>query len=302
MNNFLNRILIATDGSEYAALAARVAVDLSNRTGAELHVVHAWRNLQPASLPAVASEEYWRARERHEREAGELLEVQAEQLKSTGATVAGTHLREGRPADEIAALAEELEVDLVILGSRGLGTVKRLVTGSVSEGVVHLAPCPTLVVRGGEGAWPPKNVVIGDDSSTEAVKAGELAAGVGKLFGARALLVGVHHSMTIFEARRASHLRMSMELMRKEEELLEERAAELENALGTRPKTRVVKGDAAAIIQEAAEEGEKPALVAVGSRGLGAVRRFTLGSVSTDILRAIGGPVLIVPPPKDESR
>lgn len=43
-------------------------------------------------------------------------------------------------------------------------------------------------------------------------------------------------------------------------------------------------------------------LVAVGSRGLDAVKRFLLGSVSTNTLRAVGGPVLIVPPPKNVAR
>ena len=57
---------------------------------------------------------------------------------------------QGRAAEEISGLAEELGVDLVVVGSRRVGTVKRLTTGSVSEGVAHLADCPVLVVRGGE--------------------------------------------------------------------------------------------------------------------------------------------------------
>ena len=69
MSIALKKILVATDGSKDAALAVWAAIDLCNETGAELHVIHAWRNMQPASLPAVASEEYWRARERYEREA-----------------------------------------------------------------------------------------------------------------------------------------------------------------------------------------------------------------------------------------
>ena len=113
-----------------------------------------WQGLRPATLPAAAIDQYSRAYEGWEREAGELLEEQTERLRSAGGTVAGAHLREGRPAEEIAELAEELGVGLVIIGSRGLNAVKRLVVGSVSEGVASLAPCPVLVVRGGEGAWP----------------------------------------------------------------------------------------------------------------------------------------------------
>ncbi len=295
MNIFPRKILVATDGSEEAALAAHAAADLSDRARAELHVVHAWQDLRPPTLPAMAMDEYSRAYEQYEREAGELLEEQAERLRSAGGTVSGTHLRKGRPAEEIADLAEELGVDLVVVGSRGLGPVKRLVVGSVSEGVVSLASCPTLVVRGGEGAWPPSRLLVGDDASEEAGRAGKLAASIGKLFDARALLVRVYPQVTVFKARRIVHVRASKDILKEGERFLEKRAARLESVLGTRPEVRVASGDAAAVIQEVAEEGEKPTLVAVGRRGLGAVGHFALGSVSSDVLRAVSGPVLIVP-------
>ncbi len=296
INVFPTRILLATDGSEDAFLAAQAALDLSDRTGAELHVVHAWQDLRPATLPAMAIDEYSQAYELWKREAEELLEDQAERLRSAGATVAAAHLREGRPAEEITKLAEELDVGLLIVGSRGLGAMKRLVMGSVSEGVVHLASRPTLVVRGGERAWPPSRLIVGDDGSNEARRAGELAAGIGKLFDARALLVRVYPQVTVFKANRIVHTRASKELLGRGERSLEERAAALESVLGTCLEVRVISGEAAAIIQEAAEEGREPTLVAVGRRGLGTVRYFALGSVSSDVLRAVSGPVLIVPP------
>ena len=267
MSITLKKILVATDGSEDAALAVRAAIDLSNKTDAELHVVHTWRNLQPATLPAVATDEYWRARKQYEQEAGELLEEQAERLRNAGA---GLHLREGRPADEIATLAEELEADLVVVGSRGVGTVKRLVMGSVSEAIVHLAPCPVLVMRGGKEAWPPGDVVIGDDSSKEAKRAGELAAYLGRLFGTSALIVRAYSLPRARSASaRAAALRMEDAGLQRDKEDLEERAGELESILGRDPHVKVAAGDAAAVIQKLAEEGKKPALVAVGSRGLG---------------------------------
>jgi nucleotide-binding universal stress UspA family protein len=295
VSTFPTRILLATDGSEEAALAARAASDLSDRAGAKLHVVHAWQDLSPPTLPAMAMDEYSRAYEQNEREAGELLEKQTQRLRSAGGTVAGTHLRKGRPEEEIAGLTEELVADLVVVGSRGLGPVKRLVVGSVSERVVQLDPCPTLVVRGGEGSWPPSRVLVGDDASEEARRAGEFAAGIGKLFHVRTLLVRVYPQVTVFKARRISHVRASKELLKKGERSLVRRAAELESVLGMRPETRVASGDAAAVIQEVAEEGGEPTLVAVGRRGLGSIGYFALGSVSADVLRAVSGPVLIVP-------
>jgi len=53
----------------------------------------------------------------------------------------------GNPAAEIVELAEELGVGLVVVGSRGLGGVRRALMGSVSDSVVRHAHCPVLVVR-----------------------------------------------------------------------------------------------------------------------------------------------------------
>jgi nucleotide-binding universal stress UspA family protein len=61
--------------------------------------------------------------------------------------VAGAHLRMGEVALEIVALAEELQADLIVMGSRGLGGVRRALMGSVSDSVVRHAHCPVLVVR-----------------------------------------------------------------------------------------------------------------------------------------------------------
>jgi nucleotide-binding universal stress UspA family protein len=110
-------ILLATDGSEDAALAARAAADLSNRARVRLHVVHVWQGLRPATLPATAIDPYPRAHQEWEREAGKLLEEQTERLRSAGSTVAGAHLRKGRPAEEIVVLAEELGAGLVAMAA-----------------------------------------------------------------------------------------------------------------------------------------------------------------------------------------
>lgn len=139
MNDFLNRILVATDGSEDAELAIRTAVDLAGGTGSGLHVVHAWRRVLPAATDSSAVDDS-RVYEQH---AVELLDEQVKLVEEKGGTVAAAHLREGRPADAVAGLTEELDVDLLVLGSRGLRTVERLVIGSVSEGVVRLAICPS---------------------------------------------------------------------------------------------------------------------------------------------------------------
>jgi nucleotide-binding universal stress UspA family protein len=220
-------------------------------------------------------------------------------VRESGGTIEASHLREGRLADEITALAEELDADLVVVGSRGVGPVKRLVTGSVSEGVVALASCPTLVMRG-EGDWPPVRVIVGDDSSEAATRAGDLAASLGELFGASVVLVRVYPPQLAFRTDGASEApAIFEEVLKMGDESLRRRAERLEGRLRRRPDVRAEVGDAAAVIQRIAEESGEGTLVAVGSRGLDAVRRFTLGSVSTDVLRAVDGPVLVARLPEE---
>jgi nucleotide-binding universal stress UspA family protein len=101
---------------------------------------------------------------------------------------------------------------------------------------------------------------------------------------------------------RESDPRMVDDELRRAEKALVERAAELEVRLDSRPQIRLVVGEAAAHLLEAAEEqSPERTLLAVGSRGLGAIGRMRLGSVSTKVLHAAEGPVLVHPAPREEA-
>lgn len=184
MTASLTRILLATDGSEDATLAGRAAADISNKTAAELHVVHVWTDVPPPAHQGLAFDKYSRSAK---EEATRLLRRQAWNARVAGGRVLGEHLCEGRPAEQIIALAEELDADLVVVGSRRAGRVKRLITGSISERVVHRASCPVLVVCG--GTWPAGRVVVADDGSGPAKRAGDLAAEIANLSGAEIVVV-----------------------------------------------------------------------------------------------------------------
>src|SRR3712207_6839568 len=127
------KVLLATDGSEEAELATRAAVEVAEGTGAELHVVY----VEPlpdfmkngAGAPGFDRELY----EMIEEEARETLRKLVWRVKLAGGTVADSHLRMGAVAEEIVAFADELEVDLIIVGSRGVRGIRRALAGSVSE-------------------------------------------------------------------------------------------------------------------------------------------------------------------------
>lgn len=138
MDPFPTIILLATDGSEEARVASRMAAALAESTGSELHLVHVGGT--GGADPRVY--------EQMRRSSRALLEEQARNMGDAGVSITQAHLMIGQPDQEIVALAEDLGAGLVVMGGRGLGGVKRAMMGSVSDSVVRRAPCPVLVARG----------------------------------------------------------------------------------------------------------------------------------------------------------
>lgn len=146
MSIFPTRILLATDGSREADLAASTATDLAERTDSELHVLFVVPTRAPFEYDAMGfniSEPHAEIKDEGRRK----LDEYARRIEEAGGSVAGSHLRMGKPDDQIVALAEELECGLIVLGSRGLGGVRRALLGSVSDSVVRHAHCPVTIVR-----------------------------------------------------------------------------------------------------------------------------------------------------------
>lgn len=232
-------------------------------------------------------------------------------LAATGVQIAATHLHCGQPTGAIVALGEALAADLLVVGSRGLGPLRRLVLGSVSSGLAQETTRPLLVVRGGATAWPPARVVVGDDGTPAARQAGGLAAALAKLYGTPMTLVRTCAPLPR-DATRASEdvfrsttgmapigddqaITMREEIYGRATESLHEHAVQLQGEGITEIVTEVIFGDPATAIVEAAEATTSPALIAVGTRGLGTLARLRLGSVSTKVLHASPGSVLVVP-------
>jgi nucleotide-binding universal stress UspA family protein len=146
MSIFPTTILLATDGSEEAQLAATTAADLAQKTNSELHVVTVGPDYPLYALPEhpAGFEDVLRE---NRREAKEMLEQQAKRIEEAGGTVNETHLREGRAEEEIVILAEQVDAGLIVMGSRGQGRLRRALLGSVSDAVVRHAHCPVTIVR-----------------------------------------------------------------------------------------------------------------------------------------------------------
>jgi len=288
MSFFPTTILLATDGSPDSRLAMVAAADLAGRTGSKLHLIHVERPKRLATHPFGVDAGF----EGAEESSWELLLGEAREVERCGAPVADIHFVEGRPSQEIVKLALELSAGLVAIGSRGLGRLQRLVLGSVSEGVVQRAPCPVLVMRGGEAAWPPRWVVVGEDFSPEAERAAEIACELAKLYSVSATLLWTYPPPPGDEAGMPP---AREELLRLALQHLNDRAFDLQGVAGRRPEIRLEAGDAAEVLVRASEELSGRALIAVGRRGLDAAQPPDLGSTSIKVLHAAPGPVLICP-------
>ena len=160
MGDFPTRILLATDGSEGGDLAASRAVELAQRTGSELHLVHV--GFAPAFLMGEPGTRGYDRLLTEEIEDGarELLRKLAWRVKVAGGDLAGSHLRMGEVDLEIIACAKKLGVDLIVMGCRGRGGIRRAVGGSASDAVIRRAPCPVLVVPSGEMAETPERTAL----------------------------------------------------------------------------------------------------------------------------------------------
>jgi nucleotide-binding universal stress UspA family protein len=149
MSIFPTKILLATDGSKEARLAAQAAAELSKDTGSEVHVTYVLPSPRELRGHHTYSKEVMKSvLEQAEGDAQSFLEEQAEQIRASGGKVAETHPRAGEPDKEIVKLSEELGAGTIVIGSRGLGAVRRALMGGVSESVVRHAHCPVFVVRG----------------------------------------------------------------------------------------------------------------------------------------------------------
>lgn len=143
----VRRILLATDLSKASEGATRQAIDLARDLGASLVVVSV---IDPA-VPGAAGGHVQRMDQRRQAR-----EASAQDVVMRGRR-AGVRVSfmvwEGEPGPSIVDAALSEQVDMVIVGSHGRGSVGRLFIGSVSEFVVRNAPCPVLVVRGNQSPY-----------------------------------------------------------------------------------------------------------------------------------------------------
>ena len=146
----INKILVATDASTASARAVSFAAQLSVQHEAELLILNVIRDMQlPAELKeAPEFESFNNARDDLMRQiADKILDEAKKKAKKSGAKKVQTAIGSGDPATSVAGFAKRRNVDLIVVGTRGLSKAKASSMGSVSRKLLDLTDVNCLVIR-----------------------------------------------------------------------------------------------------------------------------------------------------------
>lgn len=283
-------LLVATDGSPQARVAIETTVAFPWPDGSTGHGIVA----QHSPVLTEASPAVWDA----------LLEVSRTEARRAERRLrrrwpdAEVVVTDTPPVEGILAQARKLRARVIVLGSRGLGAVGRLLLGSVSRAVVRRAHCSVLVVRGSKRA--PRRFLIGVDGSPHARGAVALVAALAPPPGGQARLLRVVEPVRLPStgllpaSARALIAREAADL---ERDHVTAARRELEAARGqlTRAGWRVrVEIRMGRPLEELLAASRRADVLVVGARGIGGVERLFLGSVAEGAVSHATVPVLVV--------
>jgi len=141
------KTILAVDGSDNSYEAVHALKYFARAEQLTLfHVLDVPKPAYPMMMPEAA-EEIYKTLEQSMREDGERLLDRIQSLLPPHAGPSTKQLRIGSPAEAIVSMAEEQKADLIVMGAKGLGTLDRVLLGSVSMQVLQYANCPVLIVR-----------------------------------------------------------------------------------------------------------------------------------------------------------
>ena len=142
----IKSILFPTDFSEGSSQAVKYAVDLANRYGAKLHILHIIYDVAKASgwyVPHVSMDQMYKdIEEGAKKELERFGLAELSNLKNIERTVLM-----GVPHEEIVNFSNKNKIDLIVIATHGRKGIDRILFGSTAAQVVRYAPCPVLTVR-----------------------------------------------------------------------------------------------------------------------------------------------------------
>ena len=306
------KILLATDGSE----SANSAVDFMRRypmpPDTELTLITVIdKEMFGGKLSSTFSEDQRRilleTKRMLRKDAAGLLAESAAKLGDIG-LVPSTIIATGHPSREIVRAAKRLSADIVVVGTHGLGEVKRFLLGSTSDDVMHYAHCSVLVVRAcdamdeldrkkesqSDTSPHPFRVLLAFDNSAPARKATELCASMSPNKDIEVTALSVMPLIHMFRQDIRQQLSWVWQERKKVTKKGLEWVSETLSPVTSKVSTQLKESsDVSHEILDAAKEADCD-LVVIGNKGEGAVKQFLLGSVTRRIVHHAPCSVLAV--------
>jgi nucleotide-binding universal stress UspA family protein len=287
----IQTILVPLDFSRPAMQAFDYAVTLAKKLGAKIEMIHVQLPDEACAAPGAGH------LIRECAEATALIHKRLGQLdgeKRPQFWPENCRIRTGHPYEEICKVADELNVDLIVLGSRGNTGLKRVLLGSTTERVVRFAPCPVLVVR----KWrrtnlPIRKILVPTDFSQCAMAGAIYAAPLAKALNATMHLFNVVFPISpVLIDRVAMNLPIDNTLAMREARLNMQGLSKLDLFKGVKCRGVVRSGY---VIDMICSETAGADLVVISTHGRTGFKHALMGSVAEQVMRYSQCPVLVVP-------
>ena len=284
------KIVVCSDGSEPALQASRIAAEIAGRFHAELTLLSVYNPAGVLASFAMAPE----AAPSNDIVMSIGEETHKVVQQKTGAILdrAGVTYQfrgeMGHPVDCINDVAEGIGADLIVLGSRGMSEWKALLLGSVSDGVLHHAHCPVLIVRGEQTTFT--KILLACDGSAGAFQATRSAGALADKFGAPLVILNVLEPLSALAQALQPDSESSLLRAR---QLIGTRVRGMAHDVDCAFTMQQEVGHPAETIVQIARENDYP-LIVVGSRGMSALKALALGSVSNRVAHHSHCSVLVV--------
>jgi nucleotide-binding universal stress UspA family protein len=279
-------IVVPTDGSDHAVRASDHARTLAALFDAELHVL-AVADVQGAAGPFDAGGVDEAFIERLETQGQEAIDTI---VARTDRTVETT-IRRGGPTETILEYAEEVDADLLAMGTHGRTGLHRYIAGSVTEGVVRLADRPVLTARAGDDQLTGYDeLLLPTDGSGPAQAAIEHAIAVAQAGDARI------HAVSVVDIRSLSAAPTATGQLDRLKDASHEATDEIvdqASAAGVEVTSTVIEGFPARDLLGYADEHDID-LITMGTHGRTGIDRYLLGSTTERMIRHADQPVIAI--------
>lgn len=275
----IRRVLVPADGSVSSLMAKETAAIIAKKAGATVTALHVMQELRLGyQLPLKLQDELLGSIQQH----AEKIVDSARALFSEEGVKVNTEILSGIDPAEIILNFSDKGYDLIVMGCRGENEKEAFALGSVTKKVMRHTACPTLIVK---KVCASSNLLVCIDGSEHSTKALNYAVELADKMDSKITLINVQERK-LFDLSRETVEESGEKILSKALDTIEKKGLTVNKRLefGV-PQDRIV---------EVAEQGNHD-LIVLGSRGLGTVKRFLLGSVSDDVTHKAKSSVLIVP-------